>query len=79
MYYVYLVQHSRPIVNDEYNESDDVYDTKIIGIYSTKEKANIVIKRYKTLEGFCDYPNNFYIDKYNIDEENWKEGFITPE
>ena len=66
---VYLLQHSYEI--EEFDE------TKIIGIYSTKEKAKEVIEKYNTLPGFKDYPNDFYIDKYELDKNHWDEGFIT--
>jgi hypothetical protein len=68
MEYVYLLQHSY-----EYNEVEEI---KTIGIYSTEETANIVIEKYKKLPGFKDYPDGFNIDKYKINSNSWKEGFV---
>ena len=69
---VYLLQHSH-LIDDE----DDTYDTKIIGIYSSEEIAMNVIKEYKKIIGFNKYPEDFYIDKYKMDENHWTDGFIN--
>lgn len=69
---VYLLQHSH-LIDDE----DDTYDTKIIGIYSSEEIAMNVIKKYKKIIGFNKYPEDFYIDKYKMDENHWTYGFIN--
>ncbi|MNK75980.1 hypothetical protein D3C87_955350 [compost metagenome] len=70
MNYVYLLQHSYEIGEFE--------ETKIIGIYSSKEKAKNIINIYKKLPGFNNYPKDcFHISKYQIDKDNWEEGFIT--
>lgn len=64
---VFLLQHSYEIEESE--------QTKIIGIYSTRDKAKTVVEKFKTLSGFSDYPDSFYIDEYEIDQNNWEEGF----
>lgn len=66
---VFLLQHNYEVENLE--------ETKIIGIYSTREKAEVIIRKYQGLPGFKLYPDGFYIDEYNIDEDNWTEGFIN--
>jgi hypothetical protein len=66
---VFLLLHSY--------ERDDCEETKTIGIYSTNEKAQNVIEKYKKLSGFKDYPDCFYIAEYEIDKDHWEEGFIT--
>ena len=66
---VYLLQHSY--------ELEDCEETKIIGLFSSEQSAKDAIQKYKTKPGFSDYPNNFYIDKYEIDKCFWEEGFIT--
>jgi homoserine kinase type II len=65
---VYLLQHSYE------NESTEV--TKIIGIYSSRERAELILEKYKALPGFKEYPESFNIDEYEIDKDNWVEGFI---
>lgn len=67
---VFLLQHSY--------EVDGCDETKLIGIYSTREKAEAVVSKYKTLAGFRDYPDDcFYVDEYEIDKNHWEEGFIS--
>ncbi len=65
---VFLLQHSYEIDNYE--------ETKIIGIYTSKNKAELVIQKFQTLPGFKEFPECFYIDEYKLDEDNWLEGFI---
>jgi len=65
---VYLLQHSY--------EVNGIEETKLIGIFRTKEKAIKIIEYYKTLPGFEDYQNDFYVDEYEIDKNHWDEGFI---
>lgn len=72
---VYLLQHSY-----EYEIYKDVKtdETKIIGIYSSKEKAEEVKKQFKIKQGFDRFPEDcFYIDAYELDKDNWIEGFVT--
>lgn len=68
---VYLVQHEHLI--------NGVEDVKVIGIYSTQIPARRAIERAKSLVGFCDTPDGFYMDEYKLDEDYWTEGYITVE
>ncbi len=52
-------------------------DSKLLGVYSSKENAQKAKKRMKTLPGFKDSPNSFLIDKYELNKDNWTDGFIT--
>jgi hypothetical protein len=67
---VFVVQHC-------YQTSDGGEETKMIGVYSSFEIANKAIERLKTQPGFLDTPDCFFIDAYVIDEDNWKEGYLT--
>ena len=70
---VFILQHSYEICH----EGVSIDRTKFIGAYSTKEKAEEVVQRYKNIEGFRDYPITcFYIDEYLLDKDNWSEGFV---
>lgn len=69
MTFVFLLQHS--------NVNDNTEKTKIIGIYSTQKRAELTMEKYKALPGFKDYPESFFIDKYEIDKGHWEEGFIS--
>lgn len=67
---LFLLQHLR--------EDDESENVKVIGIYSTEERASEAIERLKTKPGFRDYPDGFCIDAYTIDEDHWIDGFGEP-
>lgn len=70
---VYLLQHSYEVETEV-----GVFDeTKLIGIFSSKEKAEKAIEEYKKITGFKNYPENFYVGQYELDKRYWGEGFIT--
>lgn len=66
---VYVLEHSY--------ELDECDESKLIGIYSSKQAAQDAITRLQSQPGFRDYPDNFTIDRYVLDQDHWKEGFIT--
>jgi len=78
---VYVLQH---LV--EYSDGSE--DVKMIGVYSTYERAKEAVERLKDQPGFKDNPgirdplnesgnlvSGFYIDEYALDEDHWREGF----
>ncbi len=68
---VFILQHS-------YESSDTgEEETKFIGVYSSKEKAEEAFARLSKQPGFRDLPNYFNTDEYEIDQDNWCEGFVT--
>lgn len=72
---VYLLQHSYKYEICEGVKTDE---TKIIGIYSTEEKAQEAKEQFKIKKGFDRFPEDcFYIDEYKLDQDNWTDGFIT--
>ncbi len=71
--YVYLLWHTNP--GDEEAGIDE--DSKLLGVYSTEEKATDRIERSRALPGFVDQPEGFLIDRYEIDRDEWPEGFVT--
>lgn len=68
---VYLLWHV--------HEMTDYDDEKLIGVFSSAEKANATVEEYKNLERFRDCPIEcFVIDEYEVDKPaNWREGFVT--
>lgn len=52
---------------------------KLIGIYSSALIAKQVIKEYQLLPGFQDYPNDFHLIQYILDQDYWKMGFSETE
>jgi hypothetical protein len=43
---------------------------KLIGIFLHRSKAQNTISSYRKLEGFKEYPNEFFIQEYLINEIN---------
>ncbi len=66
-----MVQHSY-----ERSETGEE-EIKFIGAYSSRVKAEDAIKRLSKQSGFKDFPEYFFIDEYEIDKDNWTEGFVT--
>lgn len=68
---VYLLQHSY-----SYGKHLEYEETKIIGIYSLREEAVLLLKNINYYPGFKDYDIScFHIDKYILGDSNWQEGF----
>ena len=51
---MFLLYHTRQI-------DEDYYDSKVIGIYTTEEKVYSVIEKFKTLPGFSQHIDGFYV------------------
>ena len=67
---VFLLQHVHPL-------TDGDEDIKVIGIYSSADKAQQAIARLSRLPGFSGAARGFHIDAYELDEDGWREGFVT--
>ncbi len=67
MKYVFIVEHS---YMDGARE-----ETKGIGTYGSEEEALAAIERSRKLPGFCNYPDGFNIQKYEMDKDYWHEEF----
>jgi hypothetical protein len=67
---VYLLWHQRPL-------SDDETDDKLLGVYSSEESARRRIRSASSVPGFADYPDAFTIDRYQVDKDEWTEGFVS--
>ena len=63
----YLLQHENP----------DTKDVKIIGLYSSEALAGAAIERLRGRSGFCDYPDCFTVNAYELDKDHWREGFVS--
>ena len=66
---VFVLQHSY--------ELNDCEETKLIGVYSTRTSAELAIERLRLQRGFCDRPDDFTIDEYELDRDHWTEGFVS--
>jgi hypothetical protein len=50
-------------------------DVKLLGAYSSWDKATARIDRAKELDGFRDEPECFYVDEHPLDADRWADGF----
>ncbi len=66
---VFLVWHAHDLVGE--------VDVKLLGVFSTNELAVERVARARAEEGFRDYPDNFEVSEYKVDEDTWTEGFVT--
>ena len=66
---VFLVWHSHDL--------DEEMDYKLLGVFSTRDRADQRVARARVAEGFRDHPDNFVVDMYELDKDTWVEGFVT--
>lgn len=67
---VYILQHIYEMDNcDE--------ECKMLGVFSEYQLAQKAVEEYKKLPGFEKYPNQFVIDKYELNKLHWVEGFVS--
>lgn len=62
---------------DHYYEIEDKEFHRLIGLYTSFERAKETIENYKLLPGFKEYPYDFYLEVYEINKGHWEEGFVT--
>jgi hypothetical protein len=67
---VFLLWHVRELPDGE-------EDSKLIGVYSSRQAADAARDRAVQLPGFRDLPDGFTIDSYEIDRDEWREGYGT--
>ena len=67
---VYVLQHVHSAEND-------VEDVKFIGVYSSRENAQAAVTRLAQTSGFSDALAGFHIDEYQVDKDQWVEGYST--
>ncbi|WP_309728706.1 hypothetical protein [Chamaesiphon sp. OTE_75_metabat_556] len=58
-------------------ERDCCDETKMIGVYASQSQAEAAIARLSGQPGFSERPDDFSIDEYELDRDNWGEGFVT--
>ncbi|MEZ5245653.1 MAG: hypothetical protein R2707_11180 [Acidimicrobiales bacterium] len=64
---VFLLWHQHP--EDE--------EGKLLGVYSSRDRASARIDEAVTLPGFRRFVDAFTIDEYEVDEDHWTTGFAT--
>jgi len=68
---LYLLDH-RYWMDSEY------YDTKFIGIYSSRSNALCTIEKFSKLPGFCDFKTEFHVEtaEVNLKGRKLKKGRV---
>lgn len=80
---VFVLHHVR------YEKEGDPWseeNVKLIGVYRSAEKAKEAIERLVTMPGFRNHPelidptiksytSGFTVDEFELDQDNWSEGF----
>ena len=70
--YVFEVYHEY----DDYPYSNREF-VKLIGVYSTLQKAKDAMQRTAELPGFSDYLDGFSISKSQLGQDGWVGGFCN--
>ncbi|MBF9128697.1 hypothetical protein I0C86_06795 [Plantactinospora sp. S1510] len=52
-------------------------DLKMLGVYSSEQRAEKRIQRARLLPGFRDEPDCFMVDRHQLDEDEWTDGFVS--
>jgi hypothetical protein len=65
---VFVVQHV-------HSRDDGSEDVKFIGVYSSRGNAEAAVARLSRRPGFEEAPDGFAIDEYQIDRDQWAEGY----
>lgn len=69
---VFLLWHTHDLA-DDFGTHEEV---KLIGNFSSGEKAGEAMEQLKDKEGFRDFPMScFEITKMKIDQSGWTDGF----
>lgn len=56
---------------------DGPEDAKLIGIFSTRAKAEAALENVRDQPGFRSTPEGFSIDEHLVDRMGWTEGYMT--
>ncbi len=70
--YLFKVYHEY----DDYPNSNREF-LKLIGVYSTIEKAKDAMRRTAELPGFSNYLDGFSISKCQLGKDGWADGFCN--
>lgn len=59
-------------------ERDGCSEYKMIGVFSSRERAEAAIDARRGKPGFVDHPDGFEIASYVVDRDSaWSDGFVT--
>ncbi len=66
---VYLLWHG-----DDLEEGTP--EAKLLGVYSSEQKAQERITRSLGKPGFADHPDDFLIVSQTVDKDDWPDGYV---
>lgn len=73
MKYVYSLSHEYETV-----EGEEIIDILTdIAVYSSRDKAEKALEKFKVHPKFKNHPDGFVISRYVINKREWQEGFVT--
>ncbi|SUE43066.1 hypothetical protein [Roseomonas gilardii] len=75
---LWVVYHHKMGAENDDTETDEIeMSMRLIGIYSSEEKASQAMARMRRLPGFRDWPNGFRVYHYDgpLNGVGWTEGF----
>ena len=64
------------VLHHEKDPDSDDDDAKLLGVFSSRERAEEAKARTLQLPGFRDFPEGFTIDHYEVDRLYWDSGFV---
>ena len=68
----FLVWHTY----SEGGDDDAEINAKLLGAFSTREKADERVAAALGEDGFRDWPEGFIVDEYKIHQATWVGGFV---
>ncbi|WP_312346243.1 hypothetical protein [Chryseobacterium binzhouense] len=50
-------------------------DERVIGVFLDESKANKIINNLRNKDGFKDYPDDFIVSRFSLNNQLWTSGF----
>lgn len=58
-------------------DEQDGDDVKLLGVFSSQERADECVESARPLLGFRDEPDCFLVSPQEVDKVQWTEGYVT--
>jgi len=68
----HLDEQGDPLLDEQAGD-----DAKLLGVYSSRGRAQNRLSDAQQLPGFRDEPDCFQISPYTVDRDEWPEGFTS--
>jgi hypothetical protein len=70
---VYFLYH----IDDQKLYDGEYHYGKLVGVYSSIDRARAAIRELRDRQGFIDYPECWRIYKRTLDRDSWTKGFVA--